>query len=85
MNIRRSLSSFAVLAVVSAATLAQDKPAAASAPSAAATKPMDCSKAMKRHDHGADRNLPVSASKDCGPARAASAVRPIHDHKKVHK
>jgi hypothetical protein len=47
--------------------------------------PMDCSKAMRRHDHNAERNLPVSASKGCAPARAASAVKPVHDHAKVHK
>lgn len=74
-----------VFAVASAAAIAQDRPAAPAAPAAAASMPMDCSKAMRRHDHNADRNLPVSASKGCPPARAASVVKPAHDHAKVHK
>ena len=72
-------------AIAAAASIAQDKPTAPAAPAAAASMPMDCSKAMRRHDHNAERNLPVSASKGCAPARTASAVKPVHDHAKVHK
>jgi len=75
--------SFIGFAIAASAAIAQDKPAAA--PAAAASMPMDCGKAMRRHDHNAERNLPVSASKGCAPARAASVVKPAHDHAKVHK
>lgn len=78
------ISSSIVIAIASAAAAAQDKPAAVN-PATAASQPMDCSKAMRRHDHNAERNLPVSASKGCPPARAASVVKPAHDHAKVHK
>lgn len=78
------ISSSIVIAIASAAATAQDKPVAVK-PATAASQPMDCSKAMRRHDHNAERNLPMSASKGCPPARAASAVKPAHDHAKVHK
>ena len=88
------LSSFVVLALGVAGAAAQERPAAAPAVAAAASMPMpmDCSAgAMKRHDHGAERNAPSAKSMPCAPAEAASGVKakvrakPVHDHAKFHK
>ena len=88
------LSSFVVLALGVAGAAAQERPAAAPAVAAAASMPMpmDCSAgAMKRHDHGAERNAPSARSMPCAPAEAASGAKskartkPVHDHAKFHK
>ena len=88
------LSSFVVLALGVAGAAAQERPAAAPAVAAAASMPMpmDCSAgAMKRHDHGAERNAPSAKSMPCAPAEAASGAKakvrtkPVHDHAKFHK
>lgn len=87
------LSSFVVLTLSVAAVAAQERPAAAPAAAAASMPmPMDCSAgAMKRHDHGAERNAPSVKSMPCAPAEAASGVKakvrakPVHDHAKFHK
>ncbi len=87
------LSSFVVLTLGVAAAAAQERPAAAPAAAAASMPmPMDCSAgAMKRHDHGAERNAPSAKSMPCAPAEAASGVKakvrakPVHDHAKFHK
>lgn len=59
---------------------------AASSPSATATAAdAGCAKFAARHQHGADRNTPQSASMSgsCAPARAASSAKKAsrHDHK----
>lgn len=84
------LSSFVALALGAAAAVAQERPAAAAA--ASMPMPMDCNAgAMKRHDHGAERNAPSAKSMPCAPAEAASGVKakartkPTHDHAKFHK
>ncbi|MDP3136237.1 MAG: hypothetical protein Q8N17_07870 [Burkholderiaceae bacterium] len=88
------LSSLVVLAFGAAAALAQERPAAAPAAAAAASMPMpmDCNAgAMKRHDHGAERNAPSAKSMPCAPGEAASGAKakartkPVHDHAKFHK
>lgn len=88
------LSSFVALALGAAAALAQERPAAAPATDAAPSMPMpmDCSAgAMKRHDHGAERNAPSAKSMPCAQAEAASGAnaktraKPVHDHAKFHK
>lgn len=87
------LSSFVVLTLGVAAAAAQERPAAAPAAAAASMPmPMDCSAgAMKRHDHGAERNAPSAKSMPCAPAEAASGAKakvrtkPVHDHAKFHK
>jgi hypothetical protein len=88
------LSSVFVLALGAAAASAQERPAAAPAAAAAASMPMpmDCSAgAMKRHDHGAERNAPSAKSMPCAPAEATSGIKakartkPGHDHAKFHK
>jgi hypothetical protein len=88
------LSSFVALALGAAAAVAQERPAAAPAAAAAASMPMpmDCNAgAMKRHDHGAERNAPSAKSMPCAPAEAPSGVKakartkPVHDHAKFHK
>lgn len=87
------LSSFVVLVLGAAAAAAQERPAAPTAAAAAAAPmPMDCSAgAMKRHDHGAERNAPSAKSMPCAPAEAASGAKatartkPVHDHTKFHK
>ena len=87
------LSSLAVLALSSAAVVAQDLPAAAPAPTAAAIQPTNCSPSMRRHDHGAERNAPSAPSVLCRPAAAPAASasaaqtapKPLHDHSKFHK
>jgi hypothetical protein len=49
------------------------------------------SAAVKRHDHGAERNAPSARSMPCAPAEAASGAKakartkPVHDHAKFHK
>lgn len=84
------LSSFVVLALGAAAAAAQERPAAA--PVADAPTSMDCSAgAMKRHDHGDERNAPSATSMPCAPAEAApgakakARTKPVHDHAKFHK
>jgi len=86
------LSSFVVLALGAAAALAQERPATVPAAAASASMPMDCDAgAMKRHDHGAERNAPSARPIACVPAEAASGVqakskaKPLHDHAKFHK
>jgi hypothetical protein len=88
------LSSFVALALGAAAAVAQELPPAASAAAAAAPMPMlmDCNGgAMKRHDHGAERNGPSAKFMPCAPAEAASGPKttartePAHDHAKFHK
>ena len=84
-----------VITTASLPALAQQT-AAAPMPEMAASMPMDCAKpALKRHNHGAERGLPVSASKsmDMGcahdsaaPASAGKAKKKLaHDHAKFHK
>ena len=76
----------AALALTSAAALAQQTAASAAAPAAAASASMDCSKAMKRHQHSADRGAGVSTSKDCPAETSAKKTKkPAHDHAKFHK
>lgn len=88
------LSSLVVLAFGASAAVAQERPAVAQAAAAAASvpMPMDCNAgAMKRHDHGAERNAPSARSMPCAPAEAASGAKskartkPVHDHAKFHK
>ena len=87
------LSSFVALALGAAAAVAQERPAAAPVAAAASMPmPMDCNAgAMKRHDHGAERNAPSARSMPCAPAEAASGAKskartkPVHDHAKFHK
>lgn len=88
------LSPFVALALGAVAAVAQERPAAAPAAAAVAftSMPMDCDAgAMKRHDHGAERNAPSAKSMPCAPAEAASGVKakvrakPVHDHAKFHK
>ena len=64
-------------------------------PAMAASMPMDCAKPpVKRHDHGAEKGLGVSASKStdmaCAQDGAASESakgkkKVAHDHAKFHK
>ena len=87
------LSSFVALALGAAAAVAQERPAAAPVAAAASMPmPMDCNAgAMKRHDHGAERNAPSAKSMPCAPAEAASSAKdkartkPVHDHAKFDK
>ena len=87
------LSSFVALALGAAAAVAQERPAAAPVAAAASMPmPMDCNAgAMKRHDHGAERNAPSAKSMPCAPGEAASGAKakartkPVHDHAKFHK
>jgi hypothetical protein len=84
------LSAFVALALGAATAMAQERPAAAPAAAPGGSMPMDCSSgAMKRHDHGAERNAPGVSSTACGPQAAASGakakVKPAHDHAKFHK
>ena len=92
------LSIFLSAVVITAASLPAfaQQAAAAPVPEMAASMPMDCAKpAVKRHNHGAERGLPVSASKSTGmscahesaaPASAGTAKKKLaHDHAKFHK
>ncbi len=84
------LSSFAALFFSSAIAMAQERAPAPPAPMPAESMPMDCAAgAVKRHDHGAERNTPSPASTLCAPKAAASAAKtkakPTHDHAKFHK
>jgi hypothetical protein len=76
------LSILAVVAFVTAAMAADNAPAAAaSAPTASQSG--HCGN-TKRHDHAAERGAARAKSADC-PAMAASAIKPLHDHRAVHK
>jgi hypothetical protein len=84
------LSAFAALAFAAASTMAQEGSAAPSAATSAVSTPMDCgASTMKRHDHGAERNVPSSRSMPCAAQAAASSAKteskPTHDHAKFHK
>jgi hypothetical protein len=86
------LLSFVVLALGVAPAAAQEPPASAPAAAASVSMPMDCNAgAMKRHDHGAERNTPSAKSMPCAPAEAASGAKvksmakPVHDHAQFHK
>jgi hypothetical protein len=88
------LSSFGALALGTAAAVAQERPAAVPAAAGATSMPMamDCNAgAMKRHDHGAERNAPSTKQMPCAPGEAASGAKakaqtkPVHDHAKFHK
>jgi hypothetical protein len=92
------LSTFLSAVVITTASLPAlaQQAAAAPMPEMAASMPMDCAKpAVKRHNHGAERGLPVSASKSTGtscahesaaPASASTAKKKLaHDHAKFHK
>lgn len=84
------LSTFAALLFGSAIVMAQQGVTTPPAPMPAASMPMDCpGGAVKRHDHGAERNAPSSASTLCAPKAAASPAKtkakPTHDHAKFHK
>jgi len=86
------LSSLVALVFGAYAAVAQERPAAAPAAAASMPMPMDCNAgAMKRHDHGAERNAPSARSMPCAPAEAASGAKseartkPVHDHAKFHK
>lgn len=77
------------LAIAIAASPAFAQQAQAPAPSQAASATKDCT---KRHDHGAERQMP-SSRKDCEPASKKDAggsakkqaTTQGHDHGKVHK
>ncbi|MDM4768288.1 hypothetical protein [Pelomonas sp. SE-A7] len=88
-----TIASLATFMLVSAAAVAQDRPAAAASAAPAASMPMDCAGGkMKRHDHGAERGMPSAAAAPCAPSAASAAsapakakAKPLHDHAKVHK
>ncbi len=84
------LFSLSALAVPALAQQAATQPPAAAASAVAATP--ECTSAMKRHDHGAERNAPAPAAMPCKSPSAASAAGsenakriPPHDHAKFHK
>ena len=83
-------ASFA-LGLAASAALAQDARPAVAPPAPAASAPVDCGAAMKRHDHGAERNTPSAKARPCASESAASGartkaqVKPLHDHARVHK
>jgi len=84
------LSAFAAFAFASASTMAQESSAVPPAATPAVSTPMDCgASTMKRHDHGAERNVPSSKSMPCAAQAAASGAKtvpkPTHDHAKFHK
>jgi hypothetical protein len=88
MNQIQLLSLAVVLAVSASAAVAQGS--AASSPSAASMKPMDCTKAAaKKHDHAAEggRGTPHMQAHPCPADNSASAAasaaakkKARHDH-----
>jgi hypothetical protein len=86
------LSSIVALALGVAPAAAQEPSASVPAAAASAPLPMDCNAgAMKRHDHGAERNAPSAKSMPCAPVEAASGAKVksrtkhVHDHAQFHK
>lgn len=87
------LASVSILLLSSALASAQERPAASAPATGAASMPTECAGGkMKRHDHGADRGMPSTASAPCAPSAASAAsapakakAKPTHDHAKVHK
>lgn len=81
----------AVALMLSAAAVAQDGPGPTTAPvaPAAASMPQDCTKAMARHDHGAEKGTPAPKSGACPMATGASPAKAKakmgHDHARFHK
>jgi hypothetical protein len=92
-----SLSFVLAVAAFAVPALAQERAASAPMPAMAASMPMtsgDCAKsAMKRHDHGAERNTGTSATATTMPCAADGAASSAstskkkagHDHAKFHK
>lgn len=84
-----ALSSLVALVIASTSVAAQERPIAATAQASRAEMPADCSAGKKRHDHGAERNLPSASSMACSTSAPASAAKPkskpAHDHAKIHK
>lgn len=60
----------------------------ASAPMGGASMPHDC---KPRHDHGAEKGMPMSPSMNCAKGAEGSAsaparkAKPNHEHSKFHK
>lgn len=88
----RTLGLALVAALSASPVFAQQHPDAASMPMDGASMPHDCGKAIKRHDHGAEKGTPTPGSMDCAhaatpAASAASGARkkPLHDHGTFHK
>jgi ABC-type phosphate transport system substrate-binding protein len=74
------------LITVAGSIAAQAQQAAANPQPAAASSPMDCTKAAKCHDHAKEKGSGSSLPNPCTKATAASGptTKP-HDHAKVHK
>lgn len=92
MNLLKSLSIAAAISLGALPVLAQQA-ATATPPAPAASMPMECGKAMKAHDHGAERGLAPAAAKTMpcmgdsaeAPAAKPAKKKPLHDHGKFHK
>lgn len=91
MSVSRLLAIAAVSIVLPlTSALAQPSPAASAASGAQASdaKPAGCANVMARHDHGAEKGMPMARSAACAgsPASAAKAKsQRRHDHAKEHK
>lgn len=89
MRIPITLSSLVALVIASASVAAQERPIATTAQASRAEMPADCSAGKKRHDHGAERNVPSALSMACSTSARASTAKakskPAHDHAKIHK
>lgn len=83
MNTTRILSAALFATSLALTSVAQAQPAAASAPKQDASIAQDCAK-MAKHEHGADKGLPMTSSKSGPCARVASASapkgKPVHNH-----
>jgi hypothetical protein len=89
MTITRALALSCAVLLYAGAVMAQPSSAdAASGVPGGKTAP-DCSKAMARHDHGAERGTPNARSAPCAaaPASAAKSKAKVrrHDHARFHK
>ena len=89
----RKLSVALFVSTLALTATAQDRPAgSAASPTPSTTTAQDCAEPMARHDHGAEKGMPMAKSKSvsgpCAPAAAASApkekAKPRHDHAKFH-
>lgn len=84
MNTTRILSAAFFATSLALTAGAQAQSAAASAPKQDVSMAHDCAKPMAKHEHGADKGLPMTGAKSgpCAPVASASASKgkPRHNH-----
>jgi hypothetical protein len=89
MTVTRTLAFSCAFLLCAGAVMAQPSSADPASGVPAGKMARDCSKAMARHDHGAERGTPIASSVPCAAAPASGAKSKAkvrrHDHARFHK